>query len=146
MPVNYVHTREVDSFYNPKDMRQILHQYPVLQNLVEARGGRVPSVRVTKDMAGQPVAQIIKVKVADLHIYFPQCDLDCRISVNVEVDYEGPVEGSDQIAQEGSGSRGDRADRHKDRLSYKQGLYKVDLTQVTQPDAGGSVRKVIHAA
>jgi hypothetical protein len=35
---------------------------------------------------------------------------------------------------------GDKADRHKDRLSYTQGNYRVDLTQVTQPEPGPSVR------
>lgn len=135
VPINYVHTREIDKFYNPKDARQALH--PILQGLVEARGMRSPSVRVTTERGGRVVAKIIKVKVADLHIYFPLCDLDCRISVNVEVDYDGPVD--EQSGPDGPGFRPDRADRHKDRLSYTQGLYKVDLTQVTQPDAGGQV-------
>ncbi|PSR78063.1 CYTH-like domain-containing protein [Coniella lustricola] len=139
VPINYVHTREIDKFYNPKEARQSLH--PILQSIIDARGLRSPSVRVTTERGGRVVAKIIKVKVADLHIYFPMCDLDCRISVNVEVDYEGPV---DEQPDGGPGVRADRADRHKDRLSYTQGLYKVDLTQVTQPDAGGqaTARKI----
>lgn len=102
-----------------------------------ANTNRHPSLRVTREQkTGQVVARIVKVKVADLHIMFPQCDLDCRITVNMEANYDGPVEQLEQIAQDGGGLRGDKPERHKDRLSYTQGNYKVDLTQVTQPDTG----------
>lgn len=136
VPVNYVHTREIDKFYRlPAGAQESLP--PFLRHLLGAR--RDPSVRVTMDRAGRVVAKIVKVKVADLHLSFPQCDLDCRISVNIEIQWDGPVEGLEQVTQDGAGFRGDKPDRHKDRLSYTQGHYKVDLTQVTQPEAGDQV-------
>lgn len=140
VPVNYVHTREIDKFYRlPAGAQENLP--PFLRHLLGQR--RDPSVRVTTDRAGKVVAKIVKAKVADLHLSFPQCDLDCRISVNVEIQWEGPLEGLEQTTQDGAGFRGDKPDRHKDRLSYTHGNYKVDLTQVTQPDAGDQVRVLI---
>lgn len=101
---------------------------------------REPSLRVTREQkTGQVVAKIVKIKVADLHLMLPQCEFDCRISVNLEANYDGPVEQLEQIPQDGPAVRGGKPDRHKDRLSYTQGNYKVDLTQVTQPEANGQV-------
>lgn len=140
VPVNYVHLRETDRFYKlSEEARKSFH--PMVQNLLHA-SRRDPSLRVTKEQkTGQVVARIVKIKMADLHIMFPQCDLDCRVTVNVEVNYDGPVEQLEQIPQEGPATaRGGKPDRHKDRLSYTQGNYKVDLTQVTQPEASGQVR------
>lgn len=91
----------------------------------------MPSIRVTRDKNNRIIAKIIKVKINDLHIHMPKALLDCRITVNVEVDYHGVLEGLD----DGVGQP-DRTDRHKDRLSYRQGVYQVDLTQVSQPEAG----------
>lgn len=140
VPVNYVHTREIDRFYRlPEGADQNFH--PILRHLLAQR--RDPAVRVTTERTGRVVAKIVKVKVADLHLHFPQCDLDCRISVNVEIEWEGAVDGLEQVTQDGA-ARGDKPDRHKDRLSYTQGNYKVDLTQVTQPEAGGQVRQLIR--
>lgn len=91
----------------------------------------MPSIRVTRDKNNRIIAKIIKVKIKDLHIHMPKAMLDCRITVNVEVDFHGVLEGLD----DGVGQP-DRTDRHKDRLSYRQGVYQVDLTQVSQPEAG----------
>lgn len=99
-------------------------------------GNKPANVRVTTDQkSGEVKAKITKAKVSDLHIYFPQCDLDCRISINIEADWQGSVDELEQM-----NPAGDKADRHKDRLSYAQGNYRVDLTQVTQPEPGPSVR------
>lgn len=146
VPVNYVHLRETDRFYKlSEEARKSFH--PVLQNMIYA-SRRDPSLRVTREQkTGQVVARIVKIKVADCHIMFPQCDLDCRITVNIEASYDGPVEQLEQIPHDGAAARGSKPDRHKDRLSYTQGNYKVDLTQVTQPEAaGGQVRthQAIH--
>lgn len=130
VPVNYVHTREIDKFFRlPADIRE--HIPPVLRQ----RMRNDASIRVTTDRSGRLVAKIVKVHISNLHIFLPNCGLDCRITVNVEIDFPGPVEGLEQIMLDGAGSRGDKPDRHKDRLTYTQGLYRVDLTQVTQPEA-----------
>lgn len=127
VPINYVHIKEIDKFYElPAPFKQSLP--PVLQGLLRDRGRPHPTLRVTTDKSGRVVAKIMKIKLSNLHIHFPMDDLDCRISVNIEVGYDGPVEGLEQLR--------DRPDRHKDRLSYSQGPYRADLTQVTQPEAG----------
>lgn len=84
-------------------------------------------VRVTQDQkTSQLLAKIIKARVADLDIYCPQSVLDCRISVNLEMRYDGDIDG----LLSGEGTR--LPDRNKDRLSYTQSHYQIDLTQVTQ--------------
>lgn len=129
-PINYVHLRETDRSHRvPNHLRQVLH--PVLHQLM---GNKPANVRVTTDQkSGEVKAKITKAKVSDLHIYFPQCDLDCRISINIEAEWQGSVDELEQM-----NPAGDKADRHKDRLSYTQGNYRVDLTQVTQPEPGPS--------
>lgn len=85
-------------------------------------------VRISQDQkTGQVLAQIIKCRIKDLDIYMPNRPLDCRISINFEMKFDMDVE--DIIAA----STGDRQpDRNKDRLSYTQSHYQIDLTQVTQ--------------
>lgn len=61
--------------------------------------------------------------------------MDCRISVNLEMDWDGTVEELEAIA----GGVEKHHDRNKDRLSYKQGHYQIDLTQVTQTTQGPGV-------
>lgn len=133
MPINYVHTKEIDRFIELRDPRQALP--PCLLRLIEDKRARMPSIRVTRDKNNRIIAKIIKVKVDDLHIHMPKALLDCRITVNVEVDYHGPLDGLDSGV-----SQPDRSDRHKDRLSYRQGLYQIDLTQVSQPEAGSGTQ------
>lgn len=85
-------------------------------------------VRVTYDQKTNNVlAAIVKARIADLSILIPQSPLDCRISINFEMKWDGDI---DEIIGSGYGSK--IPDRQKDRVSYKQGLYQVDLTQVTQ--------------
>jgi hypothetical protein len=85
-------------------------------------------VRVTHDQkSNQVLAKIIKARITDLDIYNPQSKLDCRISINFEMKYDGDIE---DIIAAGVGER--IPDRNKDRLSYTQSHYQIDLTQVTQ--------------
>ncbi|KAJ4163598.1 hypothetical protein LMH87_005318 [Akanthomyces muscarius] len=65
------------------------------------------------------------------------CPMDCRISINLEMNWEGPV---DELEQHAAAPVYGITDRRKDRLSYKQGNYQVDLTQVTMPGGQGSQR------
>ena len=82
-------------------------------------------VRVTRDQKTNNVlAKIIKARIADMSIYNPQAPLDCRISVNLEMRFDGDIELLVPSP--------DAPDRHKDRMSYTQGPYQIDLTQVTQ--------------
>jgi len=85
-------------------------------------------VRVSHDQKnGEVIAKIIKARIADLDIYNPASPLDCRISINFEMRYDGDIE---ELKAVGMDSRA--PDRNKDRLSYTQSHYQIDLTQVTQ--------------
>ena len=86
-------------------------------------------VRVTYDQKTNEVLnKIVKARVADIHLHMPTCPMDCRISINLEMNWDGPVLELEQLPVQGERS----PDRGKDRLSYKQGHYQIDLTQVTQ--------------
>lgn len=87
---------------------------------------------MTHDQKTQEVlGKIIKARVADLDIHFPELPMDCRISINLEMDWDGSLE-----ELEGIPNPGDNPDRNKDRLSYTQGPYQIDLTQVIQSGPG----------
>jgi polynucleotide 5'-triphosphatase len=121
----YVHRRENDKFYElPPTMHGILPAAVRQQH----NPRHAIKIRVTHDQkTKQVLAKIIKVRIADLNIFMPRQPLDCRISINFEMRYDGDVE--EIIAQ----SIPDRhADRSKDRLSYTQGHYQIDLTQVSK--------------
>lgn len=125
VPIQYTHRRERDSFY---DLPQ--SEIPGLPASIRGelqKSRHSAKVRVTHDQkTGEELARIIKVRVADRNLYLPSQPLDCRISVNLEMRYEGdislPTDGTKQ------------PDRNKDRLSYKQSHYQIDLTQVTTAD------------
>lgn len=138
VPIMYTHRRETDKFFELS---------PSLRaRLPACVQHRIPSkhsvkVRVTYDQnTGDVIAKIVKVRVADLDIYMPSHPFDCRISVNLEMDWDGTVEELEReaIAHEAS------PDRRKDRLSYSQGHYQIDLTQVTHTVAGLHVSNPDH--
>jgi hypothetical protein len=140
--VHYKHRREIDRFF---DIPLALQER--LPGCVRARLGSRKNVRVrvTYDQKTKEVlAKIVKARIADLDLHLPSCPMDCRISINLEHTWDGPVEELESVA---SNQVERNPDRNKDRLSYKQGHYQVDLTQVTQnvpgPGVGllGEVRK-----
>lgn len=95
-------------------------------------------VRVTYDQKTHEVlAKIVKARINDLNIYFPDSPLDCRLSVNLEMPWEGTVEELEHLAA--SSTRERIPDRNKDRLSYNQSHYQIDLTQVTHMVPGPNV-------
>ncbi|KAH7251594.1 CYTH-like domain-containing protein [Fusarium tricinctum] len=133
VPVVYKHRREIDRFFElPADLQARI------PGCVRSRLGRkTVRVRVTYDQKTQEVlGKIIKARVADLDIHFPDMPMDCRISINLEMDWDGTVEELEQLP-----NRGDNPDRNKDRLSYTQGPYQVDLTQVIHAGQGGRMEK-----
>lgn len=92
-------------------------------------------VRVTYDQkTNEVLGKIVKARIADIDLHLPACHMDCRLSINLEMDWEGSVEELEQAVASRGGER--QPDRNKDRLSYKQGHYQIDLTQVTQQHNG----------
>lgn len=128
VPIDYLHRRETDKFFElpPSHLSSLP---PAVRERLNAR--HAVKVRVT--YAQEPkepktiLAKIIKARIADIDIYNPQFPLDCRISINFEMQYDGNVEELKAISIDNR-----IPDRNKDRLSYKQSHYQIDLTQVTQ--------------
>ncbi|KAI1810801.1 mRNA triphosphatase CET1 [Poronia punctata] len=131
VPIEYVHRREIDRFFElPAELRHRLP--PAVAHLLKPNAPL--KVRTTYDQkTGNVLASIVKARVADLHIHLAHMPLDCRISVNIEWKWDGPPQ---EIEQNQIPNKDRQPDRNKDRLSYKQGFYQVDLTQVTQPTVG----------
>jgi hypothetical protein len=118
IPIAYKHRRERDTFFLlPPHLVTTLPPC-----MLQDRRRKEHKMRVTHDaQTGQVLAKIIKARVADLEIYCPMAPVDVRISVNLEMkcDFDERMEGLER----GEG-------RGKDRMSYAQGPYTVDLTQV----------------
>ncbi|KHN95475.1 mRNA capping enzyme, beta subunit, structural domain protein [Metarhizium album ARSEF 1941] len=132
--VHYKHRREVDRYFElPQDLQNRL------PGCVRSRlGSRARNVkaRVTYDQkTGQALNKIIKARVADIDIHMPTSPMDCRLSINLEMNWDGPVE---ELERLGPTQNDKTSDRQKDRLSYTQGHYQIDLTQVTLSTLGPS--------
>lgn len=128
--MEYLHRREVDKFIEiPTDFRDQYFPECVL-NLSSNKPARI---RITHDQKTNKVlARIVKARVADISYHLPKLPFDCRISVNLEWEWDGPVEELDRLS-DAAASRGPVHQRSKDRLSYTHCFYQVDLTQVTSP-------------
>ncbi|KAI1272332.1 CYTH-like domain-containing protein [Xylaria sp. FL0933] len=133
VPVQYVHRRQTDRFFDlPAHLRQRLP--PSIAHLLQQNGPL--KARITYEKGTNNVlAKIIKARVADLHIHMAHLPLDCRISVNIEWDWDGPAQ---EIEQNQIPNKERQPDRNKDRLSYTHGFYQIDLTQVTRENPGPS--------
>ncbi|KAL8794398.1 MAG: hypothetical protein Q9195_003097 [Heterodermia aff. obscurata] len=136
--MDYAHTYERDTFYNLAQS-SILTLPKSIQDQIDPSNRRAKQkVRITTNSkTGQPIAQIIKVRVADMDVYSPQTLFDWRISVNVEMKIEGDFR---RLIEPGDAGR-TSYDRNKDRLSYKHSHYQIDLTQVTPTDAATKAEK-----
>ncbi|KAI9846119.1 MAG: mRNA-capping enzyme subunit beta [Thelocarpon superellum] len=128
IPMDYVHTRERDRFYVlPSAMAMLpLSVRPLVKRELKVRA-------TTDQKTGQILAKIIKVRLADLHVHSPRTAFDWRISVNLEMPYEGEMEGLVEVSENGK-----RPERNKDRMSYRHLAYQIDLTQVTMHSDGAS--------
>jgi polynucleotide 5'-triphosphatase len=124
----YEHIYEIDTFHTLSPLG--------LSVLPSAFSGSrrisTPRLRVTKDQkTGKVKARIVKMRVADLHIFSPRSHHDCRISINLEVNLDRPgLDPADLIQDDG---KINEPERRKDRLSYKHLCYSMDLTKVESP-------------
>ncbi|EEA21916.1 mRNA-capping enzyme subunit beta [Talaromyces marneffei ATCC 18224] len=127
IPLSYAHKRERDTFYEvpPSELP------PLIQNYLNPR--HKPKVRVTTDQkTGEILAKIIKCRLADLDVYSPRTNVDWRISVNLEMNYDRDVH---NFPIAGGGSQKPGGERIKDRMSYRHLAYQIDLTQVGTADS-----------
>ena len=92
--------------------------------------GRELRLRTSRDSrTGQILAHIIKVPLGDLHIQNPGEPYDCRISMNLEVNFPTDIDATELI-EPPTYDKPAPPERRKDRLSYKHLAYSVDLTKV----------------
>ncbi|BDD63989.1 hypothetical protein MAP00_008840 [Monascus purpureus] len=126
MPISYAHKKERDTFYevSPNELP------PVIRQNLHPR--HKPRVRVTTDQrTGEIIAKIVKCRVADMDVYSPRTYVDWRISVNLEMEYDGDVRHLPVL----DGMKGGRGgERNKDRMSYRHQAYQIDLTQVAKSE------------
>lgn len=128
--LSYAHKKERDTFYevSPEELP------PVIRSNLNPR--HKPKVRVTTDQrTGEVLAKIIKCRVADMDIYSPRTAFDWRVSVNLEMEYEGDIRNL-PVVDASSG----RGERNKDRMSYRHQAYQVDLTQVARAEVCSPTR------
>jgi hypothetical protein len=121
IPISYAHKKERDTFYevSPQELP------PVIRQNLNPR--HKPKVRVTTDAkTGEVLAKIVKCRVADIDVYSPRTHVDWRVSVNLEMEYDGDVTHLPMV----DASKGGRGERNKDRMSYRHLAYQIDLTQV----------------
>ncbi|KAL8806646.1 MAG: hypothetical protein Q9182_001174 [Xanthomendoza sp. 2 TL-2023] len=136
VPLVYARFKQTDSFYDlsPNALNTLP---PVIQNYLDRRHS--PKVRITTEQGtGKEVARIIKVKVADIEVYCPRALFDWRVSVNLEMKWNGDVK---DLVKSTEGKDRRNPERKKNRLSYKQGPYQMDLTQVEKMGANSSIEK-----
>ena len=127
VPMDYKHTKEIDTFYE-LSQRGLLSLPNSLNVSTRTSHGNRMKVRVTHDQkTGKELAKIVKIRLADIDIYSPHNQVDWRISVNVEMNFEGDL--GDLIEPERK--QGGAGDRAKDRLTYHHQAYQIDLTQVS---------------
>ncbi|KAI5298068.1 mRNA-capping enzyme subunit beta [Ascosphaera atra] len=128
VPMSYAHHKQRDIFY---DLPPALVPIMIRHHL---RPGHTPRVRVTVDQkTGEVIAKIVKCRLADLDVYSPRTCLDWRLSVNIEMAYDGDIS---ELTPSHQGDDADsKGDRVKDRMSYMHMAYQVDLTQVEDKDA-----------
>lgn len=133
IPLSYAHKKERDTFYevNPNELP------PVIRQNLNPR--HKPRVRVTTDQkTGEVLAKIIKCRVADIDVYSPRTTVDWRVSVNLEMEYEGDHRNLPII----DAARGGRGERNKDRMSYRHLAYQIDLTQVAKAEVSSVISSI----
>jgi hypothetical protein len=120
--IRAAHTIEVDEFFELT--REGLQELP--RSFLEylPRGREVKVRRTMSTKTNELRAQIIKTRIADLEVYSPMTAFDYRISISLEIPWDGPP-------QHLQASKDSGRDRQKDRVSYRHHAYQIDLTQIS---------------
>ncbi|KAI7602307.1 hypothetical protein KC343_g14894, partial [Hortaea werneckii] len=144
VPMQYKHPKETDTFL-PLSNAGYAALPPAFHQQRRLQKGQGLKLRTTiNNETNQVTARVVKSHVADIHIYNPNYDYDCRITINLEANlnrpdlapFENLVETSPSAAADPSQPTFKRdlhnaiPDRKKDRLSYSHLAYSIDLTRV----------------
>lgn len=124
--MSYVHTYECDTFFE-LSQAGVLGLPTSIRTLLNPRHSQVKVRITTAQKTGKVLAKIVKVRIADLDVYSPRTAFDWRVSINLEMNFDGDM----NELVEPQGRNGRRAERNKDRMSYRHLAYQIDLTQVT---------------
>ncbi len=137
IPLVYRHTYESDRFFELSQQGLLSLPAAVTEN-IDPLNKRKTTVRITNDQkTGKEIAKIVKARFADINIYSPRTLFDYRISVNVEMNFDGDM--TELI--EPDKARGRKPDRNKDRMSYSHLAYRIDLTQVSPTENAAQAEK-----
>ncbi|PNS21946.1 hypothetical protein CAC42_544 [Sphaceloma murrayae] len=145
VPIEYKHRYERDTFailsaYGRQHLPQCAHeelQKPNRRNeTIRIRTTYDNNPKVDKSQPPPIIAKIVKLRLADLDIYCPEHPFDIRLSVNIEIDFQGRTDVDHDLLSEPVEKKDTNPDRFKNRVSYKHLLYQIDLTQVTNDAAG----------
>lgn len=141
--MQYKHPKETDTFLTLSNAGYAA--LPPAFHQRKPQKGQGLKLRTTiNNETNQVTARIVKSHVADIHIYNPNYDYDCRITINLEANlnrpdlapFENLVETSPSAASDSTQPTFKRdlhnliPDRKKDRLSYSHLAYSIDLTRV----------------
>lgn len=130
--MHYEHPFEIDSFHHLSSYGQSL----LPKSIQRRQGTQRPRLRITyKDnrdgTRGDIKARIVKLPISNLHIFNPGHHYDCRISINLEVNFHRPdVDLDSLIDVDADRQNPPDVDRVKDRIQYKHLAYCIDLTKV----------------
>lgn len=124
--MTYVHTHEIDTFYALSQSGELSLPASV-RSQINPRHNKA-KVRITRDQkTGDVLAKIVKVRVADLDVHSPNSPFDWRVSVNLEMKFDGDERDLVEVMEGGKKA----PTRNKDRMTYRHLAYQFDLTQVT---------------
>ena len=139
--LNVILNKQVETSASRKDAYLSYQRHRVVDKFYHTEGG---NIRVTTDEAsGRILAFVIKERLADMHVHFPNAPFDIRISVNVEKPVAHQIE--DMV------SKGiPKFERMKNRVSYtlhqrdpsrSAPFLSCDLTQVGSTLSGPSTHE-----
>lgn len=127
--MTYVHTKECDSFYELSQSAE-LSLPPSIRSQIIPRHNKA-KVRISTDQKTDRVlAKIVKVRVADLDVHSPKTHFDWRVSINLEMKFDGDMRDLVEVTEGGKRA----PERNKDRMTYRHLAYQIDLTQVTMAE------------
>ena len=139
VPIAYQHLYQTDTFatLSPAGLAALP---PSVQKRPQQLNNRELRLRTSRNTrTHEIIAHIVKVPLGDLHIQNPGEPYDCRISMNLEVNFP-PDADITTLVEPASHDRPPPPERRKDRLSYKHLAYSVDLTKVESSAPGAPAK------
>ena len=129
IPMGYVHTREYDVFYD-LSRAGLLSLPQSIRHTINARRSNAKARITTDQNTNNTIAEIVKVRIADLDVYSPNTTFDYRVTVSLEASLEADW----RKLVEPTALNMKCFERKKDRMSFKHLTYQIDLTHISSQD------------